>query len=1326
MRIDISATVSHFPLSTGTAPSTGSGVPPLATEFAAHGGAPSRRSRRQAGPNPQSADAAAPVGTATRARAGHDAAEAAVEQNAGVQAYRALQASGHVFAAQLEQDAALLVALARASGLYAANVTASSLGNGQRRALIQDLAGPLTRAIDWPAELGRNPARPGAVFVDHGVVMGVSGQRIAEATAAVDARLREILQARGLAALDTPGWIPVLRQALIADPTLSLQPPPDIIYGGRQWATLWVGMECARAHGFTGSVRGVSELIALGQVAMSAPVDFGSKPLPGNTGEQDDTDSPAPTRMGGNPAGSAAGTSPAPAPPVIPGNTWAIQALIRMAQAAGAVDLADLKRQDVARFAARLHAYALEHFAAELPLLDELHSLSRAAVAANLLQGAGIDPGQQIKVRSMLLPAAWGPVKIEIPLLYASYRTSVQDYYLERDTLSAADVRQLEAMPRQAPVDPDQVPSRLPPSLMQVFETRFESYKTAASAYLGSIVARWLATLPELGGTDAGTARISISSARLRRYVWRSQQARIVARLGPALSEYGPLLADISSKAFFVEIQHQGETTRYLFDPHTRAATALPHGVQPADWADDHADALFQHDAAQAAAWAAAAGDRPQKSLITLEPLASGTRAGLAGWLNPAIAQRIEKTRASAAGQTVSEKLVEAEQGLLPFYATYRAIRDGDVRGAILAALLDVATFLPAVGAGLRLGMTASGAIKASLEAGLQGYAHAGLRHGLTMAGGAARGFGGALARQARRSLLATVDNAVIHPLRLVSPSAMIGLLEAEETGRLALHLRGTQPHIAAALDQAASREAGENIADGHWSLSTGQSVPSAPEPDIAPAPLYVTASGPDGAELHLQHLGDNAYAQFNGETLDPVGPLLLAGSDGKLYRSLPVRDLRLHRVSDTTALDASRAGPLRRDGTILARDKTYARLGTELIEIVKDRAASAPGRPLWKVVEVPGPAAPAVLTRLRYDPERGVWRAAERPALKGGGNAITAYRDMQMRRRMRAEASEMGRQYQEIAHTFAQASYDVPSMKIWLYPPRVRASYPELVGRSVGDHFIKGADGSIRRFPGGYVTHGVVVPGYAHLLDYALLCRIGMMADYSQMPGARVLAGYRLQASSAMVSFMANDEPLRSLVRDYGVYELEDGAYLVSAHNMASDAEACENMLLAQGKSRDEVIEQLRQYDSARAFAPHTAVNRVIRSLTLRLWARPLRLTFDTQGHGVVISRLQEALRMHGPGILSRKGRMVMLDAIETDSQGTWLVIRDPITCSRTRIPDKREFWEADDTTTAATDVPADWSTGQIEAIFVPKPGRLLEGAGSSGSSRTISPAPD
>ncbi|ANN79506.1 hypothetical protein BAU07_22420 [Bordetella flabilis] len=1308
MRIAHSITALHFPSSPEPQPFSDNGVPAIGRMLAEHiGGGASPRPRRHAGPGQPSTDAAASAGATTPTAAARDATGDTVEQNPGVRAYRALQASGHRLSAPLENDATLVVALARASsGLFAADVTASSLGRGQRRALILALAHELTRDIDWAVELGRDPAKPDAVFVDHGVVMGVSGQRIAAATAAVDARLREILQAHGLGALDTQEWIPVFRQACIADPTLALQPSPDILYGSRQWATLWVGMQCARAHGLTDAVRGIPELIALGQVAMSAPVDFGQAPPAGTAA----------------PPASASG---APAPLVIPGNTWAIQALIRMAQAAGAVDLAELKRQDIPGFAAQLHAYALQHFAAELPLLNELQGVSRAAVAADLLQDAGIDPKQQIRVRSLVLAAPWGPLQIEIPLLFGSYRTSVHDYYMERDALSASDVRRLETTPKGAAVDADHARSRLPPSLKQEFQTRFESYKTAAAAYVGKSVATWLGTVPELSGADAGQAQVSISTARLRRYVWRSQQARILARLGPALSEYGPMLADISSKAFLVEIQHRGKTTRYLFDPGARTAMPLPADVKLEDWASDHVGTLFHGDPEQPTD-GDASGNRPRKTVITLEPLASGTRAAMPSWLDPAIAQRIENTRASAAGQTISEKLAEAERGLLPFYATYRAIRDGDVRGAILSGLMDVATFLPAIGAGLKLGMTASAAIKAGLEAGLQGYAHAGMRHGLAMAGKAAGAFNGALAQLARHSLAATVDNVVTHPLRIISPSAMMGLREAEETGRLAAHMRATHPHIATALDRAASREAGQHVADGRWSLGAMPIAPSAPGLDIAPAPLYVTAVDPDGAELHLHQFGENAYSQFDADTLDPVGPLLLRGSNGKLYRSLPVRDLQLHRVPEPATLDRMRAERPRSDGTLVAQGKTYARLGTELVEIARDRAASVPGRTLWKVVEVPGPTAPAVRGRLRYDAEHGIWREADRPALKAGGNAMSAYRNMQARRRLRAESSEMAQQYQEIAHTFAHARYDTLALKIWSYPLRVRMAYPELVARSVGDHFIKGADGNIRRFPAGYVTHGVVVPGYAHMLDYTLLCRLRTMTDYSQLPGARVLAGYRLRAPSAMATFMVDDEPLRSLMRDYGVYELADRTYLISAPNLASDGLACENMLLAQGKPRDEVIEQLRHYDSAHVLDPRAAVNRIVRSLALRLCAVPLRLPFNGEGHDMLIRRLQKALLAHGPGILSRKGKMVMLDAIETDARGTWLVIRDPITCSRIRIPDKREFWEADDIATTATDIPSDWRADQVEAVFVPRLARMLERASASTSSPNLSPVVD
>jgi hypothetical protein len=1184
-------------------------------------------------------------------------------------AWSDLRARGHRITPPPEDDQPLLAALARASGWYGDTIDPAKLGIGQKQALVQGLVLAATRDIDWNAELRHRTEQADAVYVDHGVVRNTKGQSIGAAADAVAARIGQILQAHGYSGTDRAWMAPSLRAALVIDPTLSLQPAPrDIAYGGRTWATLWTGLQVARELALTHVCTGITDLLALGRAAM---IDPGHDTAPGNT---------LPT-----------------------------QALIRMAQAAGAVDLSGLGRTGSMRLSEQLQAYALDHFQAELPLLDALGGLSRAAMAAELLQQAGIDQHRPIEVRSIQLAAAWGPVKIEIPLLFGYYRTEIQDYYLERDALSRKDIERLGSDADGRPVDAERVLSQLPASLLDTFNARFDTYKAAAATYLVQAVQTWLDAMPGLAVDAAGSARISVSNVRLQRYVLKPPPFRTMPRLASTPS-HGTLLADMVSKAYIVTMEKDGETARYAFDPATRTARQLPPGVSTQAWAAGHPAALFHDDMPAAPPGKDKQQPSPRETVITVQDIATGPLSEIRTWLEPAIAERIERTRSNAAGETASETLRSWERGLVPFRSTYLAIRAGDVRSAILCGLLDVATFLPALGAGLKTGMTAARAIGSTLDAALGGFRYGGLREGLLVASNRARTFGAPLARQATDAVVAMARNAVIHPLDLISPASMMAHMDAGEIARIGADLASTHPVLATKVGQVAWRVHRGDIADLRWTIPRPPDAHAITETRPANMPLYIEARSAAGATLPLQRYGQRSYTRYNAETLEPVGPLLLPDAEGRLYRSLPAQDLHRHRVCDRDKLAALAREPIRADGTIALNGKTYARLDTDFIEITLDQASSLADRPSWKVVEVPGPLTHAVRARLAYDPETRLWRLADTPQLKGGGNISTLLAERRANRQWQQHTSTMARQFQEIARLFANARYDLPAMPVWLYPESVRAQYPQLAGRSLGDQFIKGTDGRIRRFPGECVTHGSVIPGYVHVIDPSLLEQSGMMADYAQSGGSQVRAGYNFDEIARTASFQVGDHAVASLLPWCGVYPLEGGTYLIPALNMASDAQACEHMLLAQGKTQEQVVVQLRTYDGVRAFAPTRAMDRVFRSLCRRLGAMPLRMPLKGLSHGDGIAQLEQALAHHGPCILGRNGKAVMLDAIETDSKGTWLLIRDPMTCSQIRIPDSKEFWEASHSTLTATPPQAGWPLPQVEAIFLPKRVRLLE----------------
>ncbi|ARP91848.1 hypothetical protein CAL14_17445 [Bordetella genomosp. 9] len=1207
-------------------------------------------------------------------------------------AFLRLQATGYTPCTALENDETVMNALARASGLYPADAQPHAMSAGQKRFLAGHLAMSLTRDIHWDIELSPSAGSDGGVYIEHGVVRNGTAMSIAAVRAAVAGRIDAVLRATGVPPAQR-GWLaPALCDALIADPTLGLRPPPaDIRYGSRQWATLWMGLALSRELALP-SAQGIGDVIALGQAAMTDP-----------------------------------------------DSNLSTQALLRMAQAAGAIDAAHLAGGDIQHALTQLRQFVMSHFEAEFPLLDELGGLSRSALATDLLTQAGIDADRQIEVKTWILPAAWGPFKLELPLLFASYRTAIRDYYVDRDTLSASDVEALRRDADDPRPDPDKVLAKLPPSLRTEFERRFDSYKRAACNYLVRRIGNWLAspgTAPA-GEGDASAPRVAFHTVRLQRY-------RILNP--PPMPGAGAVLLDErSSKWLIVDIESGAQRSRAIFDPGTETAVPIPPGLDIRTWASGNTGLLFEGYARQAPP-AQPAGATPrtlidhEKTAIAVDALAQGPLDDLSAWLSPALASRIERARAAAAGQSASETLKEIERGLVPFRGAYLAIRNGDLAGAVLSGLLDVAAFLPGIGEGIKTGMTAARAAEAALQAGLVGWRNEGLRTGLILASRRAGQFAGTLGRQAAALTATLARDSVPHPYVWLSPADMMGRAGVDDAMRTAAQLADTHPAIAQHAWQAGQRMAGADFEDGRWIVAsqsesaasaTRAAPPAGAADDIALAdtPLYLTAQDGRGAALPLQRHGDDGYVQFNPETLEPVGPLLLPDRAGKLQSSLPVDLLQRHHVREREVLDALTRTPMREDGTLALGDRIYARVGGDYLGLLRDRAASTPGRTVWTVVDVPGPATRHAGVRIVHDRLTGVWRLAERPGLQGGGNPINAIRAYWHRRRARAEDAAMTRQSHEIAHRFLAASYNAASLNVWHYPDAVRARYPGLIARSLDDHFIKGPDGRIRRFPGGFVADGCFIRGYSRLLDPELLRATDMMADFSQLNGAKVLAGYALNDGTGTVSFLEDGKRIASLAHWGGVYPLSDGAYLFAAPTLAGDAHACEQMLLSQAKPRREVLDELRRTSPSgpRDATPQTAINRLLASLARRLRAAPYRLPLKGVRHDEAMKRLKESLSQHGPCILHRNGRMVMLDAIEQDGEGVWLVIRDPLTCTRARVPDCEEFWSNRTAAMVATAARGEWTLPDVDAVFIPQDTRLLHRALSSASSSLTpgSPSP-
>jgi hypothetical protein len=960
--------------------------------------------------------------------------------------------------------------------------------------------------------------------------------------------------------------------------------------------------------------------------------------------------------------------------------------LIAAAGARGYIDEADIGNPDPEHLARRLDAFVQAEFADEIAFhaaaerLGSLEMPTRRGLARNLLETVGVNPDKPLIKRELHeLKVTTAILNHLVPgALSTPPFTPAQRYFIN-DTLTEEHLRSMWTAGDIAPT-PDQareILARLPASLDAEFHTRFDAYVNDAATQISILLRTRLTLLAKANGIDLSSATVSISKPTLQYYA-----NEILPLRGSAVMYDGPTQATVQPEGYIYEIRSDGLARRFFVSLTTGLSVDLPPDSTTRAWVESNQASVFGMTRP------AEAGDPRLKTRVGLDAMATGGTAIIGDQLATAFRRELEQAREAARSQTPRERAVDVLLDLIPFRSMIVAIQRDDVYGAIVAGGLDILTLIPLLSTSGKLARIGMKAAKQGLLA-----SAVTLRSPRLVAAAMNVSSTPLMSKAGVRSisylavpLRDAVGKEVAQGAAKIWTRIRIGSLDPE---RMAAGLGTSHPRMADSLRGAARSMRGMDITDGKWRVP-GPSMRTS-NPGIAVKPT-VTAQDGMGATLPLQQYGQSqAYTRFDPATGQGIGSLLLVGRDNLLYRSLPLETVRRYRVTSSgllQQLETRRAGP---NGVIALQDNVYVRIGEDYIEVVADRATSIMDRPIWRVVP-PASIAPDVLVhRIAYDTDNAIWREARIPKLEGGGGRISR--------------TSTG------TPVNLTSSPPTPSHRE-LHPFRhdVRARYHNLVGRSGRDFFIMGADDQVRRAPGGHGGGGL---GDTVPLDDELVRYLDQIADYSHSHVlGEMIAGYHYDAEKSLVTYQVDGLPVSSLDQEHSLYALRQtphAQYMVAAGSQRRmvrgricAADACAQMMLAEGKTPAQVAAQLLEYQQFRLRLPSDGepVRDMLLPLAAQLNGSVVAAHMRKASHQETISRLVEALEKDAPVVLFRRSKPVVLDAIEVSPDGTWLTIRNPVTASQVRIRDHQEFWLGDDWSRRVTPVYPDFQLEHISIV--------------------------
>lgn len=224
---------------------------------------------------------------------------------------------------------------------------------------------------------------------------------------------------------------------------------------------------------------------------------------------------------------------------------------------------------------------------------------------------------------------------------------------------------------------------------------------------------------------------------------------------------------------------------------------------------------------------------------------------------------------------------------------------------------------------------------------------------------------------------------------------------------------------------------------------------------------------------------------------------------------------------------------------------------------------------------------------------------------------------------------------------------------------------------------FVAGPDGKVRRFP---VDDGVAdrrfirdSDGMPEWIGKSLAKQLHIIYDAPRDKIRQTLAEYEVDPEKATMTFKVGDRSVQSIVGHATVFPLSDGKYMIPQPEFRDCTYACEEMLLAEGKSVEEVTEQVREFKSVGNLRQ---MEEICASLKRRSGRRPEMLKGNDMTTADSLKTLKKHIAQHGPCILDGGGHVRILDNIEGSGSKHILTVRDPFSASFLKIMDYDGIW--------------------------------------------------